>query len=131
MTMTHSTPTLLNRAVRANSLFCAGSGAGLLLAARPLSGWLGLPWPALLGGLGAMLVVYGALLWRVSAESPLPAARARIIIALDIAWVVGSAALLLADQPGFTTAGKWAVAVVADIVALFALVQFIALRRRA
>nr|MBI3612771.1 hypothetical protein [Nitrospirota bacterium] len=45
-------------------------------------------------------------------------------IGLDTAWVLGSALLLIATPIPLTLAGKWAVGIVADIVAAFALLQF-------
>jgi hypothetical protein len=48
---------------------------------------------------------------------------------LDIAWVTGSILLLASGLVPLSTARKWSIAILADIVALFALLQFIGLRR--
>lgn len=45
---------------------------------------------------------------------------------LDTVWVVGSYVLWFAVR--FSIGGKWAVAVVAELVLLFALVQWLGLR---
>ena len=53
----------------------------------------------------------------------------RTIIALDLLWVIGSvAALLLRDSLDLTVGGAWSMAVGADIVALFAMLQYVGLR---
>jgi hypothetical protein len=46
----------------------------------------------------------------------------------DLAWVVGSAFILFLPVVSLSTAGKWAIAIVADIVLVFAIWQFFALR---
>jgi hypothetical protein len=48
---------------------------------------------------------------------------------LNVLWVVGSAALLLAAPDLFNRLGQWLVALVALVVADFALVQYVGLRR--
>ena len=52
-----------------------------------------------------------------------------IAVELDVVWVVGSAVLLVTKALPFTPVGVWAVAIVADIVAIFAIVQYLGLRR--
>jgi hypothetical protein len=49
----------------------------------------------------------------------------------DLAWVIASAGLIFANLVDFTTAGKWAIAILADVVLVFAIVQFVGLRRLA
>jgi hypothetical protein len=51
--------------------------------------------------------------------------KRRVLYAIiDSAWVVGSVILLLSSWIPFTTEGKWAVGVVAVIVAMFASLEF-------
>lgn len=50
-----------------------------------------------------------------------------IAVILDIVWVVGSYVLLFAVR--FSVGGKWAVAAVAEVVFLFAVIQWLGLRR--
>ena len=70
-----------------------------------------------------------ALLWLRSRPTMSPG-LVRTVIALDLVWVFGSvAALLLRDSPGLTVGGAWSVAIGADIVALFVLLQYVGLRR--
>ncbi len=53
------------------------------------------------------------------------------VIVLDVAWVAGSALILLFDLVPLTTAGRWTIALLAEVVALFAILQTIGLRRAA
>jgi hypothetical protein len=48
---------------------------------------------------------------------------------LDALWVSGSVIILFTDLVPLTTVGYWAVAIVADIVAVLAILQYIGLRR--
>lgn len=119
---------LLERALRGNALFSAVSGAALLLASGPIAAWMGIGQPLVLAGTGAGLLGWAYLLWR-GAGGPDQVALGRGAVAGDLAWVVGSVLILLAGRPELSRAGMWAVAGVADIVAIFALLQIIGLRR--
>jgi len=50
-------------------------------------------------------------------------------VAMDGLWVVGSAILLAGGWVPLTAAGRWAILIVAAIVALFAVLQYYGLRR--
>jgi hypothetical protein len=47
----------------------------------------------------------------------------------DVGWIVATIAILLLDPWGFTTGGKWLLAFIGDIVAAFAILQYLGLRR--
>jgi hypothetical protein len=123
--------TLLQRALQANGIFCAASGAILVVAAPWLARVLGIPWPPAITVTGLMLLPYGLLLWRQARRTGQLPALGRVAIILDGLWVAGSVALLLGGWLPLTTAGKWAIALLADVVGLFAVVQVVGLRRMA
>ena len=52
-----------------------------------------------------------------------------VIIVLDVLWVVASAVLLFSHVVPLTTAGKWMVGILADVVALFAIFEYVGLRK--
>jgi hypothetical protein len=79
--------------------------------------------------LGIALVIYGVSLFQLSAQTSLIRQVAVATIILDALWVLGSAVILFTDLVALTLVGFWAVAIVADIVAVLAILQFIALRR--
>ena len=118
---------LLRSALRWNALFSVVSGALILSINRTLVEFLGLPSGSSLTPLGIGLLGYGAwLLWNARREE-IKIVEAWIAVILDIVWVVGSYALLFAVR--FSVGGKWAVAVVAEMVFLFAVMQWLGLRR--
>ena len=118
---------LLRRALQGNALFSMISGALILAINRPLVEFLGLPSNASLTPLGIGLLGYaGWLLWNAKREK-IRIVDAWIAVILDMVWVVGSYALLFAVK--FSGGGKWAVVLVAELVFLFAVMQWLGLRR--
>ena len=118
---------LLRLALRGNAAFSATSGLISLVAAAPLAAGLGVPDPMVLTSLGAQLLVFAAfLVWLSTRERIHPGVTMGVIVA-DAAWVVGTVPLLAAGI--LTTLGVWTALGVADVVALFAVLQWIGLRR--
>ena len=120
---------LLRYALRGNGLFSASSGLILVAAGPALSSFTGITPALALQIVGAVLLLYGAgLLW-ISTRAEIDRRVAWTAIILDVAWVAGSIMILLAGWLPLTVAGKWTVAVLADVVAVFAIVQYVGLRR--
>ena len=118
---------LLRRALQGNALFSVISGALVLAINRTLVEFLGLPSSASLTPLGIGLLVYaGWLLWNARREK-IRIVDAWMAVALDMVWVVGSYALLFAVR--FSSSGRWVVALVAEAVLVFAVMQWLGLRR--
>jgi len=127
--MSHSIDThdqFLRNALRANGVFSIISGVAFLVAGRPLASWMGLGEALILQGVGVSLLVFAGGLFFNAARSSVNRTEAWTAVALDVAWVLGSF-VLIAFQV-LTTAGNWAVAVVADLVLVFAILQGIGLR---
>ena len=120
---------LLRRALRANGVFSGLSGLLMTVAANPLAELLGLNNPLILLITGVSLIIFSAALFYRAAQESLDRQFALIVIELDAAWVVGSYLILFTNWVALTNAGWWTVAIVADIVAAFAIVQYIGLRR--
>jgi hypothetical protein len=118
---------LLRRALQANGAFSALSGLILLAAAQPLAALLGLSHPMTLVGVGISLLLFSAGLWRNSRRETVNQMEALLAVALDVAWVAGSIAVIFAGV--LSPTGNWMVAIVADIVLLFAVWQFLGLRK--
>ncbi len=126
--MTHVTRSmLLKRALQANGAFSALSGIALVVAAGPVAKLLGLGVPAILTALGAGLLVYAAALFFNAVRATPNLLEAWIAVILDLGWVAGSGVLILAGL--LTPAGNWMVAMVADVVLLFAVLQFLGIRK--
>jgi hypothetical protein len=103
------------------------SGIVILSANQTLVEFLGLPSNASLTALGIGLLGYaGWLLWNARREK-IKIVDAWIAVILDMVWVLGSYGLLFAVK--FSSGGKWAVVLVAELVFLFGLIQWMGLRR--
>ena len=118
---------LLRKALQGNAMFSGISGV-LILAVNPiLVEFLGLPRSVSLAPLGIGLLGYaGWLLWNARREK-IRIVDAWMAVALDMVWVVGSYALLFAVR--FSSSGRWVVALVAEAVLVFAVLQWLGLRR--
>ncbi len=77
-----------------------------------------------------MLILYAVGLVWTAAQTPVPRSLAITAVALDLAWVAGSLLLVFGPWGLFSTAGRWTVLAVADIVAAFAAVQAYGLWKR-
>lgn len=121
MTLESESAPRLRRWLRANAAFSALSGSALLAFSRILPGTLGVGTPWVYAGVGAGLVLYAVHLWRV-AGGPLGRADVGMIVGGDVAWVLGSVALVASGA--LAPAGVWIVAGVALVIGLFAVMQW-------
>src|SRR4051812_23815765 len=105
----------LARAVlRFDAATCAASGVVMIAGARPVSRFLGIGSATALVVLGALFLLYAALLF-VAADREQVERRAVLLPAIaNSAWVVLSVVAIAEGTPTFSTGGKWAVALVAD-----------------
>ncbi len=117
----------LRLSLRANAIFSAVSGSGMLFAASAIAGLLGIEQTLLVRITGVNLLGFAALLvWLASREVIKPSLAIAVVVA-DLLWVAGSAGLLPAGV--FSPMGNWLVAGVADVVLLFAILQYVGIRR--
>ena len=123
-TSQNSASRLLRRTLQGNAIFCGISGAAFIVGAGPITTFLGLSTPIILSVLGLVLLLTAVLLFRAAAPRSIDYRTGLLYAIIDSAWVVGSAILLLSGWISFTTEGKWAVGVVAVLVALFASLEF-------
>jgi hypothetical protein len=118
---------LLKKALTGNALFSVISGAAILLANRWLVKFLGLPDQVSLALLGISLLVYAILLWLNARKAKIKITGAWVAIVMDVVWVVASYALIVVVP--FSVGGKWVVALVAELVLAFAVLQWMGVRR--
>jgi hypothetical protein len=119
----------LKYAIRGNALFSATSGLALTFLAGGVSDLTSIQPPLAITITGLILIGYAVWLWRLTTQDVIPSGVAWFVIALDAAWVIGSVLAILASWSPLTQTGKWLVAILADVVGLFAVLQFIGLRR--
>jgi hypothetical protein len=118
---------LLRTALLANCIFSGLSGIILLFGSNRLSGFFGLHMPTILLGAGALLLVYAAALFLNARRVTVCQTEASIAVLVNVAWIVGSVGLLFVGS--LSTVGNWTVTIAANIVLLFAVFQFYAIRR--
>ncbi len=117
----------LRRALQANGVFSGISGLLMMLAAGPLSELIGLSISSILIGVGAGLIFYAIGLFRNASSALINRTEAYLAVVMDLAWVVGSAVVIFLGV--LTTTGNWMVAVVADIVLMFGILQGYGLKK--
>ena len=117
----------LRKALLGNALFSTLSGLTILLAQGWVLRTLGLPSTVNLLILGAGLIVFAVTLVINARKQPVKKSDAWVAVLMDLAWVVGSYALIFLVP--FSTKGKWVVGIVAELVLLFAVLQIVGIRR--
>ncbi len=127
MITSNSPSKLLRRTLQANAAFSALSGIIAIAGAKTLSLLLGVNVSSLLIGMGVALLAYAAVLLLNARRENIKLQEAWLAVVLDAAWVIGSVILIFAGT--LSTTGNWLVAVVADIVLIFAVLQFFGIRR--
>ena len=118
---------LLKKALTGNAVFSVVSGVAILFANRWLVKFLGLPEKVSLAILGVSLIGYAALLWLNAHRPKIKITDAWVAVIMDVIWVVGSYALIFVVP--FSVGGKWVVALVAELVLAFAILQWLGIRR--
>jgi hypothetical protein len=118
---------LLRKALLGNALFSTLSGLAILFAQGWLLRILGLSNNVSLSILGIVLIVFAAALVVNARRRKVKTSDAWMAILMDVAWVIASYVLIFVVP--FSTGGKWVVGAVAELVLLFAVLQFMGIRR--
>lgn len=126
---TTKTDRLLRRALSANAAFSGLSGIALIVGFGPIGQLVGVHLPGLFIAIGVGLLLFALGLSQNARRTTIDRTQAVIATIADIAWVAASGAILLINPEPLTLAGKWLIAIVADVVALFAVLQLWGLRR--
>jgi hypothetical protein len=126
--ITQSTSEFPRRVLLGNAIFSTISGLIMIVDAGPLSAFTGIEPPIVLRIVGIGLLLFAGSVW-TAARQPVKAHELLMIAILDTVWVLGSIALLVGGWLPLTTAGQWTVGVIADLVATFAVLQFVVLWR--
>ncbi len=127
-----SKASFLKKALYANAIFSGISGLDFIIFNTQITNFLGWSTNSLIPVIGVGLILFAIFIVMVArAYKPNPA-LVKTIIASDVAWIVLSCVVIflpITNLLGLTTGGKWAVAILADIVLIFAVLQFLGLRR--
>lgn len=119
---------LLRLTLGINAVATAVSGVALVTGAGPLAPVLGLPGPLPAVVVGGLFLAIAAYVWWARGE-PLDLSAAATVLALDVAYVLAGVVLLLAWPAALSPLGRLLLALTADVVAVFAVLEFVGLRR--
>jgi hypothetical protein len=119
---------LLRTALRLDALVSAGFGVLVLLGGPLLADVLGLP-AGLLWPVGGVVVAYAAGLWLAQARTPISVSIGWSVIALNVAWASASVVAVVLGWWPLTGLGMTFVLLQAVVVAGFADLQFVGVRR--
>ncbi len=125
--MSQAKDRLLRYSLRGNAAFSSLSGLAALIFATPLASALGTGPPLALRLLGAQLFGFALLLVWLAARPLIRPAFVWAVIAADLLWVVGTVPIVMSGE--LSSAGNWTAGMIADVVALFALLQYLGVRR--
>jgi hypothetical protein len=121
---------LLRQALLSDAVTSAACALLMLLGAGYLETLLGLP-AILLRGAGIVLLPFAAWVWILGLRDELNRSAVWTVVAVNAAWAADSLLLLASGLVGPTAAGYAFVIGQAAVVALYAELQFIGLRRSA
>jgi hypothetical protein len=118
----------LRRAILLDAIVSGAMALWLTFDASALASLLDLP-EALLRESGLFLIVYVLLIIRLGTRKFMPKAMVVIVIAGNVAWTLGSIALLFGGSVSPNMLGEILVAIQAIASGTFAELQYIGLRR--
>ena len=119
----------LRRALQVDGVFSFLSGVILIIAAEPIASLLGLQNDAILIGIGIALLLYATALFLNVRRAVISRSEAIFAAVLNFGWVAGSAVVIAWGV--LTTTGNWLVAIVAEVVLLFGILQLYGVRKMA
>ena len=121
---------MLRFVLRLDAAVTGANAVAYLAVAGPLRDLLGVPAPAL-RGIGAFLAVFTIAVWAVAARRTISRPAAGALAVANLAWAAGSVVALILDAWSPETVGAVWMALQAAVVALFADLQLLGLRRAA
>lgn len=134
-TVTHQTESvseanLLRRALQSDALFSFLSSLVFIFAAGPVAGFLGPNVPAwLVLAIGVSFLPFVAAIYWILADLEGRVGYGRFIFILNFIWVLGSYGVLWLAWADLTVAGRWFIALQAEVIFLFGVLQLIGHRR--
>jgi hypothetical protein len=124
---TKKTSALLRRALIGNGTFSTISGIGFIAAAKPIASFIAIDAWWMVLATGVSLLGFAVGLFMNALRPDVNLVEARIAIALDFLWVIGSGIVIALGI--LSSGGNWGMAIVADVVLVFAVLQTVGLRR--
>jgi hypothetical protein len=119
----------LKNVLLANGVSSGATGLLLIVFGNTVASLFGVGGPAAFWGVGLFLIVFSALVINEGLKKNSAPSRVRLIIALDVSWVIGSVAIVVLQLFNLSTIGYVAIAAVAAWVGMMALLQSKGLKR--
>jgi hypothetical protein len=119
---------MLRLALKLDAVVTGANGAGYLVLAGALDQPLGIEAGAL-RGVGAFLMAFAVAVWAVASRKTVSRTAVRAVVAANVIWAVDSLVVLAAGWADPETLGGVWIALQAVVVAGFAALQALALRR--
>jgi hypothetical protein len=116
-----SSSKLLQQVLLADGITSGVTGLGLVVMPARIGALVGAPSAALVAGIGAGLILFGAALVRHATRAVSGRGETILIAALNLAWVAASAVVIVAG--GLSTLGNWALVLVGIVVMGFAILE--------
>jgi hypothetical protein len=120
--------TLLRRALQVDAVFVTISGLAALIGAGQMGTLFGIP-AGYLQPLGVVLLAFAVFLGVIATRQTINTRLAWAVVILGVIWVIDSLILLVSGLLPLTPAGWWFIVIQALIVADFAIVQYVGIRR--
>ncbi|MBE2268375.1 MAG: hypothetical protein IAE80_09095 [Anaerolinea sp.] len=119
--------TLLKRILFVDGTSSLAAGIFMIIAASPLATFMNIadPLPMILIGIG--FSIFGAFVWRESRRNP--PERGMVVFFLNLIYVVACWIILALDAFSLSTAGRWLILITADLVTVYAILQFVGMRQ--
>lgn len=127
--MSADNPVFLRNTLFANAVFSGLGGAFCLIAAGPLTQFLGLTETYILYTVGVVLLVFAADVALTARQKPINPLFAKLIIAADLSWVIASFVVSFAFTNLVSFEGSLLIEGVALVVLGFAVAQTIGLKQ--
>lgn len=118
---------LLRWSLGANAIFSCVSGAAFVLLAARIAPFIGVEPPGIVVAVGANLLAFAAGLAYLATRAEVPLQAARVVVALDLAWVAGTGIVVALGL--LSDAGNLAALAVGDVVLVLAGLQAWGVRR--
>ncbi len=128
-TQAQQAPSLLRNALRANAVFSGISGLTMTVGAAQIANLMGTGNTLFYVIIGIGLLIFAADLFYFTRHPKISATFAWLAIIGDMIWVIASAIILLTDAFNVSVTGQWLLFIVGDIVLIFAIAQYIGLRK--
>ncbi|MRG48924.1 hypothetical protein GFS24_27685 [Chitinophaga sp. SYP-B3965] len=118
----------LSTTMQINAITSGTTGIGLITVAGPIAGLFGVTetWPFIAAGI--FLVLFSIYVFAVSKGKPVNPGGVRLVILMDVLWVVASIIAILALFSVISGIGSLAIGAVAVWVAGMALLQYAGLK---